>query len=469
MKRHTLTWRLFIRIVPVIIMTIVLIGMLSYKSAVQETGETYDAQMSNNANLMLSLLQDEIHEEVGGERRDVVPYVVDFSKDRMNVSRYLADRSDFRDESSSHMFRIWHGKKLLMCSKNALSSHSPQKKNGFSTVLYNGAAWRILSMPVPKDGVIVEVGEKMSVRDELVHQIFLDLFIPLLMIMPLVSFLIWGCIRNGLDVVRSLIRRIQEKSPEDLRQIEIDDVPSDLDPLVRSINRLLVILGQSLDAERQFADHAAHQLRTPLAGIRLQLQLLGQTTDERERKTLVQDLLASTDRASRQVSQLLRAARMSHTEMRIQKIPLYAICASVIADMGEIVRSKNLTVSLDGDESALVLADETLLRLMIENIFENALKYTPEGGRITMFISPHKAGYHLTVEDNGPGIAPQNRARALRRFCRLDSRDTEGSGLGLAIVAEIIKKLGGEIALETPSAGKGLLVRLYLGSEISGL
>ncbi|MBI1215826.1 MAG: sensor histidine kinase [Alphaproteobacteria bacterium] len=461
MYADTLTRRLFFRIVPIIVIAIGLIGLLSYASAVHETNDTYDAQMSNDASLLWTLVKDEIGEDADRDD-EATPHLIDFSQDRLSVKHLLPDPADFRDESPDRMLRVWKNGKLLMYSNTALPMKTPPAREGFTDTDYKGENWRVLSVAVPQDRVFIQVGEKMAMRDDLIADIFLDLFTPLLLLTPLIAGLVWGGIRSGLDTIRELGGRILQRSPDDLSPIDLPGLPDDLRPLVLSVNDLLHKLRESLEAERHFTDHAAHQLRTPLAGIRLQLQLLSQAEDVKERAATIAGLLESTDRAARHVTQLLRAARIAHTEMNIRPVSLYETCASVVAGMGAMVTAKKMNVSLSGAEDAMALADETLLRLLVENLFENALKYTPEGGDIHLTVGADGLDCTFVVEDSGPGIAPEERENAFKRFYRAGAPATEGSGIGLSIVSEIAHRFAGSVRLETPESGHGLRVRVIL-------
>ena len=296
----------------------------------------------------------------------------------------------------------------------------------------------------------------------IVANILLQLSFSLLILVPAVGLLIWLGIKSGLGTIWTLVRAIRSRSPDDLSSIPVDDLPRDLSPLGKSINQLLAKLEHSLTAERRFSDHAAHQLRTPLAGLKLQLQMLAKEDDESERMTLIDDLTRSTNRATHLVEQLLRAARVSHQPVNMKALPLYHIAASVIAEMAKVAAEKQLDISLEGQEEANVRADELLMKLMISNLLDNAIKYTPVSGKIRISLLPRDGMWCLTISDTGPGISESEREAVFHRFYRAANPVTDGAGLGLAIVGEIIDRLSATIALKTPENGQGLRVEVLL-------
>jgi two-component system sensor histidine kinase QseC len=455
MKNPTLTRKLFLRIAPTILVTIAAIGLLAYWSAKREIDQVYDAQLINNANVLWILEQDELKE--GGADTPKKIEDIDFN---LNNQRALNEDAD--DYAEARMFRIWKSGTIMMFSSTAPPESVAQRAPGFSQIEYKNEEWRIYTLAIPKTSISIEVGEKKSLRDSLVGDIVLNLAYPLAILVPVIGFLIWLGIGSGIGTVRTLVRQIRHRSPEDLSSISVEDLPRDLSPLGQSINQLLSKLDQSLTAERRFSDHAAHQLRTPLAGLKLQLQMLAKADSESERRALIGDLTRSTDRATHLVEQLLRAARVSHQPVNLKAVPLYHATASVIAEMASIADEKHLEISLEGHEEANVRADELLTKLMISNLMDNAIKYTPDSGKININVLPQDGMWCLSMSDTGPGISESDREAVFHRFYRADNAVGDGAGLGLAIVGDIIDRMSGGIALKTPQSGQGLRVEVLL-------
>jgi len=455
MKNGTLTRKLFFRIAPTILVTIAVIGVFAYHSATREINNVYDAQLINNANVLWILVQGEFH-EAGA---DTPKKIEDID---LNLNNQRALNEDADDYAEARMLRIWKSGKIMMFSSTALPESVAQRAAGFSQVEYQQEKWRIYTLAIPQTSISIEVGEKKSLRDSLVAYILLDLAFPLVILVPIIGFLIWLGIGSGIGTVRTLVQQIRNRSPEDLSSISVEKLPRDLSPLGQSINQLLSKLDHSLTAERRFSDYAAHQLRTPLAGLKLQLQMLAKAEDETERNSLIGDLTQSTDRATHLVEQLLRAARVSHQPVNLKAVPLYHATASVIAEMASIAAEKQLDISLEGHEEAIVRADEMLTKLMISNLMDNAIKYTPESGKIKLNVLPQGALWCLSISDTGPGISESEREAVFHRFYRADNAVTDGAGLGLAIVGDIIDRMSGKITLKTSENGQGLRIDVLL-------
>jgi len=221
-------------------------------------------------------------------------------------------------------------------------------------------------------------------------------------------------------------------------------------------------LENSLNAEKRFAEHAAHHLRTPLATLKLQLQLLATTNGAAERDALIRDLSTSIERASRLVGQLLTSTRVAHQPMVRVPMDLKRSTITIIEELAPIAAQKNIALSFDGVDGLLVMADETLLRLLIGNVIENAVKYTPERGMVHVDLTAEAEHICCRVSDSGPGIPEAEREHVFRRFYRVGTPQAQGTGLGLAIVAEIAARLSGSITLKTPQSGQGLAVEIRL-------
>ena len=454
----TLSRKLFIRIAPTILVTILLIGGFAFHSADKEINTMYDAQLISNANVLWMLISDELKEEEAASPREVNN--IDLMPDNQAG---LNDSTD--DYGDSRMFRIWKGDKVMMYSDTALPASVPQQKHGFSTVYYKNDTWRIYTLPIPNTPLSIEVGEKMDLRNTLVANILLNLALPLLLLVPIVGMLIWISIGSGLGAIRNLVEHIRKRSPDDLSHIDTYTLPKDLTPLGKSLNQLFTKLEHSFTIEKRFTDHAAHQLRTPLATVKLQLQMLANATNNTEKQTLIQELMLSNERATKLVSMLLTSARLNHQTIHLEQVNLYATTANVMAELGLLAKEKVIEMSLEGPETALIMADEALLKLMLSNVIENAIKYTPTKGKVRVAIAPQAQAWKLSITDTGHGIPEEERDLVFQRFYRVSTPEAEGSGLGLAIVAEIVERFSGSIELKTPESGIGLCVEIILPTK----
>lgn len=449
----TLSQRLFLRILPTLIITIAVVGFLAYRSATREIDNIYDAQLINDANVLWSVLKHPLTQSASKPTIKVPD--LDF-----NMDNQLALNEDADDYADAHSFRAWKGDALAIDSSNAFPTEIKRLKAGFSDITYRNELWRVYSLPIPDTNITVEVAEKIVLRAGLVQNILLNLAFPLLVLVPVIAIIIWFAISNGLVNIRELVSQIRARTPDDLSMLATNELPRDLAPLVHALNNLLRKLGRSLTMERRFSDLAAHQLRTPQAGIKLLLQLFDRTDSEEDRRALLKDLVVSNDRAMHLIEQLLRLARVSHQPLRFDRLPLREVAASALADFGVVLNSRGFEVELAGARDADVLTDPALLRVMIDNLLDNAIKYSPDGGKIEVRIEPSARGWRLSIMDSGPGIAPDQHDAAFQRFNRLDADIRGGAGLGLPIVADISNRLEIGITLGTPAWGRGLKVDL---------
>jgi signal transduction histidine kinase len=452
-----LSQQVFLRILPTMIITIAIIGALAYRSTIKEINNIYDAELINDANVLWSLLRRPLN-RAPSDHLTVVPDL-DF-----NMDNQLALNDDADDFADAHMFRTWRADSLRIVSSNSFPETVPRFKNGFSDHVYANETWRVYSLTVPSTDISIEVGQKKELRAGLVEKILLNLSFPLIILIPIIAFLIWIGINNGLNSIRGLVRQIRSRNPDDLEVISTDGLPSDLMPLAASLNHLFGKLDRSLMMERRFSDLAAHQLRTPQAGIKILIQLLARAETAQERQQLMDDLNTSNERAMRMIEQLLRLARVSHQPLTVLPINLHDLAASAVADFGHVIDLHNLKLELIGQTDAVVVSDITLLRLMFDNILDNAIKYSPNGGSVLVDIKGESGIWILSISDSGPGIPPDRREAVFQRFNRLGGSTVEGAGLGLAIVADIASRLGITVTLGTSAWGNGLKVEMRVPS-----
>lgn len=245
MSDSTLTGKLFLRIAPTVAVTILIVAALAFSSATREINNIYDAQLIDDANVLWALQEHKL--EKPSELAKQVPDI-DFSMDDQ-----LALNEDADDYADAHMFRGWSNGRIVVYSSTAFSSDVPQHKAGFTTVTYDNEAWRVYSLPIPNTTIVMEVGEKLKLRKTLVANILLNLFFPLVVLVPIIGLLMWLGINSGLSPIRGLVRQIRTRSPDDLSTIRVSGLPRDLLPLGRSINQLLGKLGRSLTLERRFS------------------------------------------------------------------------------------------------------------------------------------------------------------------------------------------------------------------------
>jgi two-component system sensor histidine kinase QseC len=255
---------------------------------------------------------------------------------------------------------------------------------------------------------------------------------------------------------------ISRRDPAYLAPLE-GDVPAEIAPLVARLNALLSRVQSSLDGERRFTSDAAHELRTPLAGLRAQLQVAQGAADASGRDRAIANAIEAGDRATHLVEQLLTLARLDHSAWRAASAPfdLHAVAAEAIAERASQAHAKHIDLSLEGEARAMAMGHAGLAAIAVGNLLDNAIRYSPPDTAVTVTVAGCDRNCIVSVRDEGPGIPAGKRKDALRRFTRLDDTGTEGSGLGLSIVARIAELHGSAIVLDAGPGGKGLEATLH--------
>jgi two-component system, OmpR family, sensor histidine kinase TctE len=309
---------------------------------------------------------------------------------------------------------------------------------------------------------LVQVAETLGKRSQLATEIIKGVILPQFVILPLAVVLVWFALARGIRPLAELQQRIRKRESTDLSAIPEGDVPDEVAPLVRAINDLLQRLDKTIATQRHFLADAAHQLKTPLAGLRMQAELAareidGGRGDPASMKHTLRQIGLSTQRAAHMVNQLLAMARAEDTGQaaRHQRVDLAAVTRAVVRDFVPRAIERRIDLGYEGpenpghQENTRLRAEPVLLSEMVRNLVDNALQYTPPGGTVTARVVPDPFGQVvvLQVEDTGPGIAPAEREAVFRPFYRALDTQVDGSGLGLAIVAEVAQRHGAEVTI----------------------
>lgn len=327
---------------------------------------------------------------------------------------------------------------------------------------------------------LVQVGETLDKRTQLVNQIIKGVIVPEFIILPIALVLVWFALTRGLRPLAELQQRIRARRPDDLSPIDSGHVPEEILPLVGSLNDLLERLSQSIKTQKRFIADAAHQMKTPLAGMRMQSELALRHTDQAEIHKSLEQLAKSSTAATRMVNQLLMLARAENqTPDTKPPVPLdlSALARNAMQDWIQTSFNRKIDLGFEPPDAPVIVAgDDIMLREMLNNLIDNALHYTPPGGRVTVRVRMNDTAEGadrpvlLEVEDTGPGIALSERAHVFERFYRILGSNVEGSGLGLAIVREIAQQHDAVIdILHNPHCSDpkapGCLFRIALHSE----
>jgi two-component system sensor histidine kinase TctE len=317
---------------------------------------------------------------------------------------------------------------------------------------------------------LVQVAETLDKRSRLATEIIKGVILPQFVILPVAVLLVWLALARGIAPLNELQQRIRQREPEDLSPIEERNAPEEVAPLVRAINDLLTRLDQSMRTQKHFLADAAHQLKTPLSGLRMQAELAQRDIDAgrsspQELKRSLQQIARASQRAAHMVNQLLALARAEDPaqQRQRQEVPLALVARETVRDFVPRALGKRIDLGYEGPERDdplhPLLGQLVLVRELVRNLVDNALQYTPAGGTVTVRVMPDPFGQVvvLQVEDSGPGIPAAERELVFQPFYRALGTNVDGSGLGLAIVREIAQQHGAEIVVEDaqPRGGGG--------------
>jgi two-component system, OmpR family, sensor kinase len=332
---------------------------------------------------------------------------------------------------------------------------------GFSTVTTREGLWRVYGAQAMTK--VIQVAQPMRVREQQAVDLALKTLRPFALLLPVLGFLIWIAVGRALQPLQRLTTLVKSRRVDALDPLPNERLPDEVRPLVDALNDLLVRLGVALDRERAFMADAAHELRTPLTALHLQMGTLSRAANEAERNDAMERLSAGMQRAIRLVEQMLSLARQ---EPRIEPtrapVPLADIARDVVAELVPLADAKQIDLGISNSQPAVVMGDPDALRTLTRNLVDNAVRYTPVGGRVDVSVENGGDSWQalLKVVDNGPGIPAEERSRVLDRFYRRAGTSPPGSGLGMAIVKAIADTHGASLELESGPDGVGLAVNV---------
>jgi two-component system sensor histidine kinase QseC len=410
--------------------------VFSYVDAHHEVDELFDAQLAQAAQTLLALAShkpDEHIEEIG------------------EVAHKYQRRL---------RFQVWNEHGQLLVHSNNAPEMALTAANGFSETTDTEGRWRHFSQWNKARSLQVQVSENHRIRDELIGHITWRLVFPALIGLPLLGLWVWLATQHGLASLGGIAAQIASRQPQQLMPVTPAAAPEEIRPMLDALNALFQRVEDALDAERHFTANAAHELRTPLAALQAQVQVALRARDDDEREHSLTQLQSGLSRATRLIDQMLQLARLD-PESTLPKplaVDLARIAESVCAELGNDIFDKQLDFELTATPNCTIIGQPEWLRILIRNLVENAIRYTPTGGRLQVSIEQQGGLGQLLVSDSGPGIPADQRAAVLRRFHRLNQSEQKGSGLGLSIVARIAELHGARLELGENEDRPGLRV-----------
>ncbi|HLB56825.1 MAG TPA: ATP-binding protein [Coxiellaceae bacterium] len=379
-------------------------------------------------------------------------------------------KSEAIEQASKNLeFQIWSPKgKLLLHSQNALLTPFSNGKVGLSTLWTHGHTWRVSTGYNHSNHLTVMVAERSNYRQELENRLTQDSIVVMLITYPFLGFLIWVIVGRGLDTLRRVAREVHQRAPSYLEPVDLESVPSEIEPLVSELNSLFRRLQAAFEREKRFTADAAHELKTPLAALSTQAQVALRTTTDEEKKEALLKVLFGVRRSTHVIQQLLTLSRMEPeaglTDTTSVNIAKQA--AEVIGMLAPSAIEKNIELELLApDCKATIKGNITAIDILIRNLVDNAIRYSPPDSLVCIDIKEDEKHVTFIVRDNGPGIPEKLHKRVFERFFRIIGNNAMGSGLGLSIVQQIAKLHHAEIELHTPESGIGAEFRVIFPRE----
>lgn len=339
-------------------------------------------------------------------------------------------------------FQVFHEGRLALRSPNApalpMLEAGRRFRTGFRTVEIEGVAWRVFAAHGAERDVQVYVSEQVASRGSILWAVLRSAVWPMLLALPLLALAAWWAIYSAMAPLRRLGRVLAERRPQALQPVLLPDAPSEMQPLLAALNGLFERIAALMDAERRFTADAAHELRTPIAAIRAQAQVALGEADAAQRRHALEATLEGCDRATRLVEQMLTLSRLETGAAPLQdRLDLADIARQVAAEAAPRAIARAQVIEASADAPCPVLGDATLAGVLVRNLVDNAIRYSPAHATVRLTVGRKDDTVRLIVEDSGPGLAPEDMKRLGERFFRVMGTGESGSGLGWSIVRRI--------------------------------
>lgn len=430
---HSLRTRLLWSLGVAIAVTALVQATMAYRSALDEADQIFDYHMQQTA---LTLRTGFLNTDVD------------------------ADAGAVRDaENDAYVVQVWSANGLQVFQSAARVGLPQRAVLGFSDVQANGTTYRVFSIETGTQ--VIQVAQDMAARRGMAGTLALRIIAPIALMAPLLMLVVWWVVSRSLAPVARVRRQVAERQADDLSPLGEEGLPDEIRPLAQELNLLFGRVQRAFEAQQNFVADAAHELRSPLAALKLQALGLERAADDATRARAVARLGAGIDRATRLVDQLLVLAR--HEASLAARIPpqpvvLADVVRLALADALPAARARDLDLGMGASDETAIAGHADALRILVRNLIDNAVKYTPPGGQVDVGLQIAAACLRLTVEDSGPGIPEEDRGRVADRFYRVNGADATGSGLGLAIVKSIAEMHGATLALGPSQRLGGLAV-----------
>jgi len=445
--------RLLVGLLSITAIVIVLATINNYFDTRHEIEELFDAQLVQAARSLLALSSHELHEQLAFNDQKTSPDSALHEAGPIQIHKY----------ERSLEFQIWLvDRHLAVRSESAPNTPLSNKEKTFTDINVNGTHLRVYALTNEENTIQVQVAENVAEREKLSNSIALQLMASLAVILPLLAILISVVVAKTIAPLNRIASEIEMRGGDDLHAVSDNDVPNEAKPMVTALNQLFNRLRIAFENISRFTADAAHELRTPLAGLKVNAQVALNATDDAVRNEALKIVLSSVDNTTVLVEQLLMLSRLDPDAGlgKNEHTNFHKICEEIIADMATDAIRKKIEIGLDAINPAMVMGRHAMLSILLRNLIQNAIRYTPPQGIIDVSLKQENEQICLTVSDSGPGIPEKEREDVFRRFYRVHGSDTPGTGLGLSIVQRIVEIHQAKLTLTTSPHG-GLQVTVW--------
>ena len=438
--------RTLVLIIGLMLAGLAVISVFNLHDSNHEIAEVYDAHLAQNARLLQGVMRMPM---VSKDHADLYKAF----NQALNEATPGAEGHPYETKIA---FQVWNARnEVLVHTASSPSFSTPAVKPGFSDVVdLNNRHWRAFLLEDKQNNLRIWVGERDDVRMDLVDRIVRHTLWPNILGSLLLAAMIWLAIGWGLKPLVNMAATLRARKPGSLEPLQLTPLPTELEPMQAALNRMLAQIQEVMGRERRFIADAAHEMRTPLAVLRIHAENLMEAGSEEDRRASLEFLIAGVDRTSRLVNQLLTMARIEPGAGAEPPAPvdLASTVRDSLVQLTPWLLSKGLELVFDvSDDISVARVDPTSIDIALNNLVTNAANFSPRNGVITVRLVEKETSYELSVEDEGPGINEQDRDRLFERF--YSRGNDQGAGLGLTIVKAIADRFGGRIKLENRTHG----------------
>ncbi len=438
----------------------------SYRAANHEVEELFDAQLAQSSRSLQAIVLHNIRSIDNFSAQEILDYPITTANSDSKSEYDLRDGHSYERKMA---FQLWESHdRLVLRSASApivpLDENAmTPKMRGFSDVIIKKEKWRVFSLWDKEVRYLIQVGERYAIRDELTGDIVETFLLPSITSIPILALMIWFGIGRGLAPIRKVAKEVTRRDPSHLAPLKLKNIPLEILPLIEGLNGLLNRVHTAIEKERRFTDDAAHELRTPLAALKIQAQVAKAAKTDNEKISAINNILTGVDRATHLVQQMLVLARLGAEEQTKQNnkpINVHKASEELIAQLALRAIEKNINLAFHCEDEFTIYGETANFEILLANILNNAINYTPKNGRVDVEIKDAGNCINLNITDTGIGIPEKEIERVFERYYRIRDSAADGCGLGLTISKQCAEQLNAIIKFIKPKNGIGLTVNI---------